>query len=484
MDSIFAEDSQAGRNEDVVPLFVMEFNNYCGSGRLIGSVFRPEIRGYERPSENYVRILSDYGKPLIDHLIQDSGIKEFRAAISHYLTDEKRPQLLSNLADDLQPMCLSLRKQLIENFQGLEAQPKTVAAIQEQELRQLNQDLIQIGNNLKNHIELELNQMIGTNSNELFESDFRQLQGRMVKRLDELLTAFSVADVHQQAQASHKRNSVVPLLGILAEAFYYLSNGLESVLIDSSQMIVHNFFRYLHDQIESQDYFRQLLRLTGQDAGIEDSLKHLEAQVYHAMHNQAVTECDRYVREQPEFYAEGSVSIFQLRQTLQQSCCGFDHQSMVKAEPAIRQLLKLDFEQKVGETVMRTFRHALNHCLSHHLLSETDQIVSRILQQYDLAREYLAQVLEKEASEKILDNQQKQSQLRERIEGFNHNVMVINQFLESSNLDRQKLSIIAESDLNLIPENKISPSNSLDISTVSYTDPQKEDLNPEVFATI
>lgn len=45
--------------------------------------------------------------------------------------------------------------------------------------------------------------------------------------------------------------------------------------------------------------------------------------------------------------AKGTASMFQLRQTMQQACRGFDYQNMVDAEPAIRQLLKMDFEQKL-----------------------------------------------------------------------------------------------------------------------------------------
>ncbi|NJN49948.1 MAG: dynamin family protein, partial [Polaribacter sp.] len=234
-----------------------------------------------------MRILSDYGTPIIDYLIQDSGVEGFREAIAHYLSEEKRPQLLSNLAEDLQPICATLRKNLIEDYQYFEAQPNTVAAIQEQELLQLNQDLIEVSQDLKTHLDAELNSLIGTNGNAKFETDFHKLQGCMVKRLDELLHQFSVAEIHKQAQASHKRNSVVPLLGILAEAFYYLSNGLESVLVESSEVVVHNFFKYLRQSIASQNYYQQLLRLTGADAGIEDHLQALEQQVCHAIHNEA-----------------------------------------------------------------------------------------------------------------------------------------------------------------------------------------------------
>ena len=82
-----------------------------------------------------------------------------------------------------------------------------------------------------------------------------------------------------------------------------------------------------------------------------------------------------------------------------QACKGYDYQSMIEAEPAIRQLLKLDFEQKVKETVMRTYRQTVNQTLNVHLLQMAKEQVEIILQQYDHAREYLAKTLEREAAE-------------------------------------------------------------------------------------
>jgi replication fork clamp-binding protein CrfC len=87
LDSIFAEDIKGVDGQEEPPLFVTEFNNYCASGKLVGSLFRPEIRGYELPNENYVRILSECGDPLIQQLIKDSGIEDFRTAITRYLTE-------------------------------------------------------------------------------------------------------------------------------------------------------------------------------------------------------------------------------------------------------------------------------------------------------------------------------------------------------------------------------------------------------------
>lgn len=451
LDSIFAEEilGQHGREES--PQFVTEFNNYCASGKLVGSNLRPEVRGYEVPNENYVRILSECGTPLVDQLIKDSGIEAFRIAITRYLTEEKRPQLFAALADDLQPLCIALRKTYIEAWQYCDRQPRDVSAMKEQELQQLSQDLIQVGDDFRAHIGQELNQVVASNLNQTFESDFRRLQALMVNALDDLLKGFSVAAVHQQAQTSHPRNSVVPLLGILAEAFYYLANGLERVLEDAAQEIVSHFFRYLLEQVRTQPYYANLYRMLGDDSGIEQRLHQLQEQVCHAIRNEARTECDRYVRERPDFFAEGTASIFQLRQTLQQSCRGYDYNSMIEAEPAIRQLLKLDFEQKVKETVMLTFRQTINQTLNSHLLDTTEELANSVIQKYEQARMYLAKTLEKEAQEKIVAIQQQQEAVQQKIKDYNRGILELNLCLESMLLDRKKLPEILESDLALLP---------------------------------
>jgi replication fork clamp-binding protein CrfC len=453
LDSIFVEEARGQLGKEESPLFVTEFNNYCASGKLVGSTLRPEVRGYELPNDNYVRILSECGTPLINHLIKDSGIEEFRSAITRYLTEEKRPQLFAALADDLQPLCVALRKTYIEAWQYCNSQPRDVDAMKEQKLQQLSQDLIRVGDEFGNHLKQELNLVVASNLNQAFEVDFRKLQKLMVDQLDELIKGFSVAAVHQQAQASHRRNSVVPLLGILAEAFYYLANGLEVVLEKAAQEIVSNFFRYLLAQIKIQEYYRDLYRMLGDDSGIEEQLSQLQAQVCHAIQNEARIECDRYVRERPEFFAEGTASIFQLRQTLQQSCRGYDYNSMVEAEPAIRQLLKLDFEQKVKETVMFTFRSSINQTLNSHLLNAAQDLTDSILQKHEQARVYLAKTLEKEAQEKIATIQNQQDAIEQNIETYTQAVLDINLNLERMLIDRKKLPEIHKTDLalNFIP---------------------------------
>lgn len=453
LDTLFANSVKGMGGQEETPQFVSEFNRYCISGKLPGDRFRIDVRAYESPNENYVRILSEQGNPLIEQLIRDSGIEEFRTAITRYLLEEKRPLLLANLADDLQPLCISLKKTYLEQWQVIESQPRDLDAIKEQELRQLGRELKQIGDAFRQDIEREVNEAVASNANASFENSFLKLKARMVSRLDELLNTFSVGDVHKRAQASHNRHSVVPLLGILAEAFYYLADGLEEVLVDASKEVIANFFQTLIDRVRQQPYYRNLYRLLGNDGGIEQSLMRLQQTVSDALVNEARTECDRYVRERPEFYTEGTVSVWQLRQTLQQACRGYDYQNMIEAEPAIRQLLKLDFEQKVKETVMRTFRQTINQTINVHLLQNATEQADVILQQYDQARAYLAKVLDKEAAEKISSNQRQQAAIEQNIAVYNQAVSGFNACLEAIQLDRKKLPVIANSELVLtLPE--------------------------------
>jgi hypothetical protein len=167
--------------------------------------------------------------------------------------------------------------------------------------------------------------------------------------------------------------------------------------------------------------------------------------------NEAKTECDRYVRERPELYADGVINLWQLRQVLFQACRGYDYQSMIESEPAIRQLLKLDFEFKVKDTIMRTFRQTINQTLNTHLLAGAEKQGDEILQQYDRARAYLAQTLEKEAQAKIDNNRRLQGDIKQNIDAYNVAVSNINACLEAMQLSRKKLPVISESDLSVLP---------------------------------
>ena len=419
LDSLFAESVKGVGGVEKTPQFVSEFNNYCAnSGKLTRTKFRISVNSYETPNENYTRILSEFGTPLIEQLIDDSGIEEFRIAITRYLTEEKRPQLFRNLAEDLKPICDDLKQHYLKQLQELDTQPQEIEAMKTQELTLLNQKLQSIGKEFSQHLEQEVNSVV-TNQDSKFESDFQKLKAQMVSHLDELLQTFSVQDAYSRATLSHPRNATAPLIAVLVEALYHLANELEVTLVAASEVLVKNFCQRLRDRFKQQEYYRALDRLLGEDTGIQEQIDALEAKLIHALVSEAKTECDRYVRESPRFYDEGTFSIYQFRQTLKQTSQGYDCTSMVEAEPAIRQLLKLDFEPKVSTTIRSNFRQTINQTIKTHLLPMAEQQANKILQYYPQARAFLEQTLEQEAIAKIALNQKMQLEIKQQIEQYN-----------------------------------------------------------------
>ncbi|MEG5138086.1 MULTISPECIES: dynamin family protein [unclassified Microcoleus] len=431
-------------NSEETPQFVSEFNRYCAnSGKLSPSKFRISVNSYETPNENYVRILAEQGQPLIEQLIQDSGIEDFRKAITRYLTEEKRPQLFKNLADDLEDLCIQLRKQYQTIQRNLDSQPREIEAMKAQELLRLNQELQQVGQEFREHIAAEVNNMI-MNRCDIFDIDFRQLQSRMIRRLDELLDGFSVEAAYGRTLMTHPRNATAPLIAVLVEALYYLANQLEDILVEATKSLVDNYFQYLKDSVRKSEYYRLLYRLLGNDGGIEQQLEELSQRVSCALVNAAGVECDRYVRESPRFYDEGTFSIYQFRETLQQTSQGFDCENMVDAQPAIRQLLRLDFEPKVSRTIRQTFRQTVNQTLKEHLLPMAEKQADDILQKYSQARDYLEQTLAQEAEEKIAKNLRLQVENEQKIQEYDRAVSGINGCLQAMKLHEHLLPVIGE----------------------------------------
>ena len=447
LDSIFAESVKSLDGREETPQFINEFNRYCAnSGKLSPSQFRISVNSFETPNENYVRILSEQGTPLINQLIQDSGIEDFRTSITRYLTEEKRPQLFKNLADDLEDICIKIKKHYQSVQIDLDSQPREIESMKEYELQKLNQQLQQVGRDFSQHIHEEVNRLINNNCEE-FENDFRLLQSKMIRRLDELLDTFSVADAYKRATSSHPRNSTAPLLAILVEAFYYLSNQLEDILIESCKQVTDNLFQQIMEKIRKSEYYRQLYRLLGNDGGIEAEIKMIEKQVSQALVSAASVECDRFVRESPRFYNEGTFSIYQFRQVLEQTSEAYSANSIIEAEPAIRQLLKLDFEPKVSNTIRKSFRQTINQTIKTQLLPMGEKQADEILQQYPHARAYLEKTLQQEAEEKIANNQRLLSQVGEKIQEYNSAVAGINSCLQGMQLYEHLLPIIGEEEV-------------------------------------
>ncbi|AGF51505.1 slr0869 [Synechocystis sp. PCC 6803] len=446
LDSIFATTIKGFDGEEETPQFVSEFNNYCAnSGKLLSTAFRVSVNGYETSNENYVRILSEWGIPLVDQLIHDSGIESFRSGIGLYLAEEKYPELFATLANDLQPLCIALRQFYLENYRQLDSQPREIAAMKAQELTLLNQEMQNLGIEFKKYMSAQINDVVIGNDRE-FDQDFTKLKARMVARLDELLKTFSVMNAYKRATESHPRNSTAPFIAVLVEALYYLANELEDAFIEAIHELVKNFFQRLGDRLRKVDCYHQVYRLVGNDGGIEQLLRRAEEDITKALVNEARTECDRYVRESPRFYDEGTFSIYQFRQTLQQTSQGYDAQAIVEAEPAIKELLKLDFEPKVFNTVRKNFRQTVNNTLKTHLLPMAEEQAQIILEQYDVARKYREQTLEQDAEEKIARNSRLQSEIKQKIDLYQTSIVSINECLKAMQIFEQ-LPVITESDI-------------------------------------
>lgn len=130
---------------------------------------------------------------------------------------------------------------------------------------------------------------------------------------------------------------------------------------------------------------------------------------------------------------------------------------MVEAEPAIRQLLKLDFEPKVSTTIRRNFRQTINQTIKTQLLPMAQQQAEKILQYYPQARAFLEQTLEQEAITKIALNQKLQLEVKEKIKQYNQSVNGLNECLRSLQLSDHQLPVIdREIAINIEPKTQIS----------------------------
>jgi hypothetical protein len=268
------------------------------------------------------------------------------------------------------------------------------------------------------------------------------MRTRFVNHLDQLLQTFSVSDTYSLAVKTHPRNSTAPLIAVLVEALYYLSNSLEDVLIEELKDLVKNLITNLIIDMRQQDCYRQLYRLLGNDSGIENELNILENNLYYGLKTVATTECDRYVRETSQFYSEGTFSIYQFRETLKQTSQTYDVSSMIQAEPAIRQLLKLDFEPKVHKTITTDFPQSIDNTIKTNLLPLAQTIRENILEKYDLARENMEENLEQEVKEKLAYNQQLMAEIHQDSLIYNEMISNINNCLEAMEVYERKLPLI------------------------------------------
>jgi hypothetical protein len=423
--------------------FKIEFNRFFFQKvSRVNFPITPAIAAADTEPEKFQAIIDDHGDNLLNKLIQDSGVEGFKEKLNYYLMHERKPQLFQALAKDLQPICNHLRQRYFDLKNELAGKPVDVDTIKKEALDQLSKDLFDISQDFSEHIREELNEAFADHHS-CMEQDYAQLQRDMRHELENLIANFSVQKTYHLALRSHEENVVVPVMAILSEAFYYLTNGLKKVLTASSQQLVNNFFDQLTQSVSSADYYKQLQDLLGNDAGINQNLdKNLREKVIHAITNEARTECEPYIRETALFYAEGTVPHFQLRHTLFIACQVPDFKGMSTAEPAVRQLLKLDFEKKVENTILCRFRTTINETINSHLLPGADHLVGVIIAQCESARTQLEHKIEKDAERKIKEIQQEKDKVKANIGTFNQAVDSINQDLQDNGFTEFQLPTI------------------------------------------
>ena len=389
--------------------------------------------------------MSEWGTPLLQQLITDSGIEEFRKGIVKYLTEEKRPLLFATLANDLQPLCIKLQRYYQEKIKELESQPHEIEEMKKYELQKINQELQQVSVEFQTDLEKKANEIV-TNGDPRFEKDFAKLRESMLVSLDEFLQKFSVIEAYKSSVAKHRRNATAPLLAVLVEALYSISNQLEDVLIVATQTVIRNSCNRLLESLNQSEYYLHLYSLLGEDGGIAESIKELEKDLLNILTDSAIGECDCYVRESPRFYDEDTFSMYHFYPTIQQTSQGYDSESMSNAEPAIRRLLKLDFEPKVNKTVTSSFRQKINQTIKTKTLDMADKQAQIILQKYDQARQYKEATLEQEAQATINRNQKLQSETKQKIESYNNAITEINTCLNSMGVYDYTLPLVLQTE--------------------------------------
>ncbi|MGB3193652.1 MAG: dynamin family protein [Limnoraphis sp.] len=422
--------------------FKSEFNRYFDTPEKVSHTrftTTPEIKAAPNTPEKFKAIINEYGDDLLNQLIQESGVEGFKEKLNYYLMHERKPQLFQALAEDLQPICNHLRQHYFDLRKELAGKPVDVETIKKEALDKLGKDLFNISEEFSRHIREELNEAFADH-NSCMEQDYAQLKRDMRHELENLIANFSVQKTYHLALRSHEENVVVPVMAILSEAFYYVTNGLKKVLTASSQQLVNNFFNQLTHNVSSAEYYQRLENLLGNDAGIYHYLdQDLREKVIHAIINEARTECEPYIRETALFYQEGAVPAFQLRQTLYQACQSTDFQGMLTAEPAVRQLLEIDFKQKVHHTIMYRFRTTINATINDHLLPGADHLVGVIIAHFKAAHVRLEHNIEKDAERKLEQIKKEKYKVDANIGTYNQAVDSINQDLQVNHCTGFKL---------------------------------------------
>ncbi|MDJ0597337.1 MAG: dynamin family protein [Crocosphaera sp.] len=331
LETIFSKEINLQDGNSTTPQFISEFLRYCSpTGRLRSTRFKVTTDSDEKPNDVYQRILKEQGFDLVDHLIDDSGINEFRQAITDYLTKEKSPQLYKDLGDKLLDLCRNLRSEYQKQFDTLiKNRPNESLTQKEQVVIEINKKLWQVGEDFYTTIRSEINQIMATNlessnnlktesessledtnsSYQVLREKYSELKTALYNKINEI-DNLSMKEVYHGAVAKQDNNSTVPISMLLSEPFEIISEKIEEVFKSSASELVETLFNHLIERMTNinNSYIQDLLEFSDTDAGIEQKLRDCEAQVAIAIDNHVIVECDRYRREDKTYYGLKSAS--------------------------------------------------------------------------------------------------------------------------------------------------------------------------------
>jgi hypothetical protein len=117
---------------------------------------------------------------------------------------------------------------------------------------------------------------------------------------------------------------------------------------------------------------------------------------------------------------------------------------MIDAEPAIRQMIVIDFENKIDETISVSFNLKIIKTIKAPLLEMAKETRQLIWNQAENARKNQLQLVEKEAQNKMELRNSKVREINIKIDKYNQAILGINTCLESMNLSEYNLPLIQE----------------------------------------
>ncbi|TAF09293.1 MAG: hypothetical protein EAZ77_05435 [Nostocales cyanobacterium] len=391
--------------------------------------------------EDYLQILrSDHGKDVLNAIIKDSGIEQFREAISNYLIKEKRPSLYKALAEDVEKLCTKIVAFYSKQKQVLELMPKDIQGIEEElkdkELLQLRENLDLLSSSFEEDIRAIVDEVIkqecpGFEPNIL---KIHSLSNELLTFIDNL----SFKDVFSKVIRKDDKASEKPFTAIFSASIELVVEHLEELLIGNFpfsyedveseksnplvKFLIDQFFIYLEDFVEQTSSYRNLLKEVNASAchDLIDSIQKLKIQVWRSVHDAISIKCHSFLRESDKYYRAFENNQFS-------SVMGSDKGLSLlfptndEQEELMRKALKADFVDKFAEIIFIDIRRDLNYLLKRYLL-ELATKKSRAYEWYEVAREEIIQNLTREANQKKQDHDKQEAELQDKI-AFYHKLV-------------------------------------------------------------